>query len=150
VASTNAYRCGSQNQICCRMDDFVTQVLPLPASLSHPTIGHVLCSQGSPPVLRTPRIVCLTAHTVRGAELLENTSLVLFCEPTHYDRRLLTPPLPPFLSPPPSRTTSLVGQYCCLRVLLGARTQRQGDGAGGCSQKHQLFGFHRFRSFGRL
>ena len=56
------------------MDDFVTHVLPLPTSLSHPTIGHILCSQGSPPVLPTPRIVCLTARTVRGAELLENTS----------------------------------------------------------------------------
>ena len=49
-----------------------------------------------------------------------------------YKRRLLTPLLPSCLSPPSSRTISIVGQYCCPRVLLGARTQRQGDWAGGC------------------
>ena len=79
VASTNAYRRPSHNNRIGRTDDFVTHVFPLPASLSHPTIGHILRSQGCRHVPPTSRIVCLTARTIRGAANTKSFS----CQESH-------------------------------------------------------------------
>ena len=87
-----------------------------------------------PATLRTAR---LTGRGMRercgaGQEMLRKVAYpAIFID--FYERRLLTPLLPPFLSPPPSRAISIVEGYCCPRVLTNGIRQRQGGGAGGCS-----------------
>ena len=60
------------------MYHFDFKLSPRSTSLSHLTLGHICHSQCFPHVSPMPRIVCLTARTVRAPEISQGVSFSVF------------------------------------------------------------------------